>query len=420
MVALAERLAALVPENALVVSDNPGLAYLARRRTPGAARRHRPAPLRNRLAYERRRFRDDRPSCVVAVVAARAFLNRGPHCLQVWKALRGRRASRTRQAGSTSSRKGAVSARAPTRPLPRLARVKPPKILAVASAVDLDFRYGCTPAWWQLWKGMYEAGVDLVVTPYRGRPVESPWWRTAPNPTYREGESYAAVRDGLARLKGDRYLRRAEDSPGRERARQAHARDDLAGRHAALAPAPRAARRAGAPGRGRLLHGADGALPRDPDGAARAVRDPRRLLRRRRADEPAGVRRHGHGLQLLPRCRSVRVRPRALELGGRAAAPARARRPPGRGGLLGRRPRVLRAAAGREGDGRVLLRLRRQVPPGVDGGDGRRAEPGRARDRLRARRPGLPRRHGQRAGDRRRARSTSSRARSRRRGSTST
>jgi spore maturation protein CgeB len=89
----------------------------------------------------------------------------------------------------------------------------PPRILAVASAVDLDFRYGCTPAWWQLWKGMYEAGVDLVVTPYRGRPVESPWWRTAPNPTYREAESYAAVRDGLARLKGDRYLRRGEDSP---------------------------------------------------------------------------------------------------------------------------------------------------------------------------------------------------------------
>jgi hypothetical protein len=69
--------------------------------------------------------------------------------------------------------------------------MRSPKILAVASAVDLDFRYGCTPAWWQLWKGMYEAGVDLIVTPYRGRPVESPWWRTAPNPTYREGEAYA-------------------------------------------------------------------------------------------------------------------------------------------------------------------------------------------------------------------------------------
>jgi Glycosyl transferases group 1 len=92
--------------------------------------------------------------------------------------------------------------------------MRAPKILAVASAVDLDFRYGCTPAWWQLWKGMYEAGADLIVTPYRGRPVESPWWRTAPNPAYVEGETYARVRDLAARLKGDRYLRRAEDEPG--------------------------------------------------------------------------------------------------------------------------------------------------------------------------------------------------------------
>jgi spore maturation protein CgeB len=91
--------------------------------------------------------------------------------------------------------------------------VPAPKLLTVASAVDLDFRYGCTPAWWQLWKGLYEAGADLLVTPYRGRPVESPWWRVAPNPTYREGETYAALRDGLARLKGDRYLRRAEERP---------------------------------------------------------------------------------------------------------------------------------------------------------------------------------------------------------------
>jgi glycosyl transferase family 1 len=88
------------------------------------------------------------------------------------------------------------------------------RVLAVASAVDLDFRYGCTPAWWQLWKGLYEAGVDLIVTPYRGRPVESPWWRTAPNPTYLEGEGYARARDVWARLKGDRYVRRAEADPG--------------------------------------------------------------------------------------------------------------------------------------------------------------------------------------------------------------
>jgi glycosyltransferase involved in cell wall biosynthesis len=88
-----------------------------------------------------------------------------------------------------------------------------PRILAVASAIDLDFRYGCTPAWWQLWKGLHEEGVDLVVTPYRGRPVESPWWRTAPNPTYAEGESFARARDLVAKVKGDTHLRRAEDNP---------------------------------------------------------------------------------------------------------------------------------------------------------------------------------------------------------------
>src|ERR671911_1961985 len=102
---------------------------------------------------------------------------------------------------------------APSYGLRTLAQVKAPKILAVASAVDLDFRYGCTPAWWQLWKGMYEVGADLIVTPYRGRPVESPWWRTASNPTWVEGESFAAARSGLARLKGDRYLRRPEERP---------------------------------------------------------------------------------------------------------------------------------------------------------------------------------------------------------------
>jgi hypothetical protein len=99
--------------------------------------------------------------------------------------------------------------------------MKAPKILAVASSVDLDFRYGCTPAWWQLWKGMAEAGIDLIVTPYRGHAIESPWWRTAPNPLYREAETFAAIRDLAARLKGDRYLRRAESSPKDTRADRA-------------------------------------------------------------------------------------------------------------------------------------------------------------------------------------------------------
>ena len=88
-----------------------------------------------------------------------------------------------------------------------------PRILAVASAAELDYHYGCTPAWWQLWKGLYEAGADLIVTPYRGRPVESPWWRSDENPCRREGEAFAALRGAAARLKGDRLLRRAESSP---------------------------------------------------------------------------------------------------------------------------------------------------------------------------------------------------------------
>jgi glycosyltransferase involved in cell wall biosynthesis len=91
--------------------------------------------------------------------------------------------------------------------------MRAPKILAVASAIDLDFRYGCTPAWWQLWKALCEEGVDLVVTPYRGRPIDSPWWRTAPNPTYAEGESFAKARDLVAKVKGDTHVRRAEDNP---------------------------------------------------------------------------------------------------------------------------------------------------------------------------------------------------------------
>jgi spore maturation protein CgeB len=60
---------------------------------------------------------------------------------------------------------------------------------------------------------MHEVGVDLIVTPYRGKAIESPWWRTAPNPLYREAETFARARDSVARLKGDRYLRRSEDHP---------------------------------------------------------------------------------------------------------------------------------------------------------------------------------------------------------------
>jgi len=91
--------------------------------------------------------------------------------------------------------------------------MRAPKLLCVVSAIDLDFRYGCTPAWWQIWKGMYEAGVDLILTPYRGRPLSAPWWRTEPNPCYREGELFAAAQRLAARVIGDTHLRRDEESP---------------------------------------------------------------------------------------------------------------------------------------------------------------------------------------------------------------
>src|ERR671936_363369 len=91
--------------------------------------------------------------------------------------------------------------------------IRTPKIVAVVSAVDLSFRYGCTPAWWQIWKGMYEAGVDLVLTPYRGPAIVSPWWRTEPNPCEREGELFEKARKTAARLRGDTHLRRDEEQP---------------------------------------------------------------------------------------------------------------------------------------------------------------------------------------------------------------
>ena len=95
--------------------------------------------------------------------------------------------------------------------------MRAPKILAVASAVDLDFRYGCTPAWWQLWKGFAVAGADLIVTPYRGRAIDSPWWRIREAAQYaRCGPKviYNAVRAGrlrAVRLGGRRELRIRRD-----------------------------------------------------------------------------------------------------------------------------------------------------------------------------------------------------------------
>jgi glycosyltransferase involved in cell wall biosynthesis len=62
------------------------------------------------------------------------------------------------------------------------------KLLVVASSLDLRAPLSSTPSWWQLLKALAEQGTDLVVAPYQGPPIESPWWTAAANPCQREGD----------------------------------------------------------------------------------------------------------------------------------------------------------------------------------------------------------------------------------------
>jgi len=74
------------------------------------------------------------------------------------------------------------------------------KILAVCSSLDLKAPYSCTPAWWQLLKGLYESGVEVIATSYQGPTVESLWWKAYPNPCQREGALFTSARNALRRL----------------------------------------------------------------------------------------------------------------------------------------------------------------------------------------------------------------------------
>jgi hypothetical protein len=59
------------------------------------------------------------------------------------------------------------------------------KILALVSAIDLVEPPRATLYWWQLFKNMSEAGVEIIVVPFLGRDVETPWWKCYSNPAYR-------------------------------------------------------------------------------------------------------------------------------------------------------------------------------------------------------------------------------------------
>ncbi len=76
------------------------------------------------------------------------------------------------------------------------------KLLAICSALDLKYRYGCIPAWWQLLKGLYELGVDVIATAYQGEAIESPWWRVYPNPCLYEVSFFASIKRMLKNRSG--------------------------------------------------------------------------------------------------------------------------------------------------------------------------------------------------------------------------
>jgi hypothetical protein len=68
------------------------------------------------------------------------------------------------------------------------------KLLVVASSLDLRAPLGVTPSLWQLLKALAERGVELVVAPYQGPAIESPWWTAAENPCLREGDAVGWVK----------------------------------------------------------------------------------------------------------------------------------------------------------------------------------------------------------------------------------
>jgi glycosyltransferase involved in cell wall biosynthesis len=68
------------------------------------------------------------------------------------------------------------------------------KLLCLCSALDLRYRFGCTPAWWQFLKGLHEEGHDVIAIPYLGAAFETPWWRSYPNPCDLESRAFSAVK----------------------------------------------------------------------------------------------------------------------------------------------------------------------------------------------------------------------------------
>ncbi len=75
------------------------------------------------------------------------------------------------------------------------------KLLIVVSSLDLTQPFSATPAWWQLMKGLYEIGVDVIAAPYQGPAIESLWWRAERNPAKWQGDVFKTARDVMRRVR---------------------------------------------------------------------------------------------------------------------------------------------------------------------------------------------------------------------------
>ena len=61
------------------------------------------------------------------------------------------------------------------------------KILILCSTLDLSKPFGATPYLWQLFKGLYEEGHELLIIPYHGHGINTVWWNAVQNPNYYKG-----------------------------------------------------------------------------------------------------------------------------------------------------------------------------------------------------------------------------------------
>jgi glycosyltransferase involved in cell wall biosynthesis len=86
------------------------------------------------------------------------------------------------------------------------------KLMIVVSSLDLTQPFSATPAWWQLMKGLYEIGVDVIAAPYQGPPIESLWWRAGENPAKLAGDVFKASRDLMRRFLPDSSQVQVSDS----------------------------------------------------------------------------------------------------------------------------------------------------------------------------------------------------------------